>query len=119
MFIFVKLGELCMTVGLTIRCLINVNFYFFLLGTFITSFGFCFMLSSANKFANLWFPTRQIFLVNSLCLFSLFASDSVGFFSSTAFIDKNSTKDDIFWFFTFQSGIIIAINLLAALFFKN
>jgi hypothetical protein len=57
------------------------------------------MLSSANKFANLWFPTRQIFLVNSLALFALFASDSVGFFSSTAFIDKSSTKDDIFYFF--------------------
>jgi hypothetical protein len=91
-----KLGELCMCVGLTIRCLINVHFYFFLLGTFITSFGFCFMLSSANKFANLWFPRKQIFLVNSLALFALFASDSVGFFSSTAFIDKNSSKNEIF-----------------------
>lgn len=45
-----------MIVGLLVRLLINVHIYLFFLGTFICSLGFCFMLSGANKFANLWFP---------------------------------------------------------------
>lgn len=45
-----------MIVGLLIRLLINVHIYLFFVGTFVCSLGFCFMLSGANKFANLWFP---------------------------------------------------------------
>ena len=73
--------------GQIVRLLINVNYYFFLIGTFICSLGFCFMISSANKFANLWFPRYQIFLVSTICMFGVFASDAVGTFASSAFIN--------------------------------
>lgn len=77
-----------MCLGLTLRCLINFSFYFFLAGTFICSVGFCFITSAANKFPNIWFLDSEIFAVKSLIIFMLFASDSVGYFMSTVFISK-------------------------------
>jgi len=74
--------------GLLIRLLMNENFYFFLIGTFVTTFGFCFMLNSPNKFVVNWFPVNQTLLMNGLCLFSLTMSDSLGSFASAAFIDE-------------------------------
>jgi hypothetical protein len=44
-----------MCIGLSLRCLINYNFIFFLLGTFICSLGFCLTTSAANRFPNIWF----------------------------------------------------------------
>ena len=73
--------------GLLIRLLINHHFYFFIIGTFVTGLGYCFMLNSPNKFAICWFPVKQIALVNSICIFSIFASDSIGTFASAAFIN--------------------------------
>ncbi len=81
-----------MILGLLVRLLINVHFAFFLVGTFISSLGFCFMINSANKFVNVWFPAKDVFMMNSLCVFSLFASDALGVFCSAIFIDKSSTK---------------------------
>ena len=95
---FIK-GEFFIIVGLLIRLLISVNYYLFLVGTFITGFGFCFMMNSPNKFANLWFPVHQIPLVNAVCIFAIFASDSIGSFASAFFIKENATKDSIFQFF--------------------
>jgi|JI10StandDraft_1071094.scaffolds.fasta_scaffold944078_1 hypothetical protein len=78
--------------GLIIRLLINQHYYFLIIGTFITAFGFCFMINSPNKFVVNWFPFKQISFMNSLCIFSIFMSDSLGIFASAAFLDKNSTK---------------------------
>lgn len=72
-----------MIIGLSIRLLINVNFYLFFVGTFICSLGFVIMISGANKFANTWFPHQQIFLVSSVCVFGVFASDAIGTFLSS------------------------------------
>lgn len=108
-----------MCLGLTLRCLINYSFYFFLIGTFLCSLGFCFITSAANKLPNIWFLDEEIFAVKSLILFVLFASDTVGFYLSTAFITKESTKSDVEWFFVIQSGIIILFNVLNAIFFKG
>lgn len=105
--------------GLTIRLLINYHFYFFIIGTFVTGLGFCFMLCSPNKFVVSWFPVQQISLMNSLCIFSIFMSDSLGTFASAAFLDKNSTKQDFFNFFAFESGVIVIVLVLMAIFFKG
>lgn len=78
--------------GLSIRLLINQHFYFFLAGTFITSLGFCFMMNSPNKFVVNWFPVNQTLLMNGLCMFSIFMSDSLGTFASAVFIDEDSDK---------------------------
>lgn len=75
-----------MCLGLCIRCLVNYWFGFFLIGTFLCSLGFCFITSTANKFPNIWFLDNEIFPVKSLILFALFASDTIGFYISTAFI---------------------------------
>jgi len=50
------------------------------------------MINSPNKFVVNWFPVHQISIMNSLCIFSIFMSDSLGIFASAAFLDKNSTK---------------------------
>ena len=81
-----------MIMGLLVRMLINVNYYLFCLGTFLCSLGFCFMISGATKFANLWFPQSQIFLANSLCVFAVFGSDALGTFLSSYFIREDATK---------------------------
>lgn len=49
------LGQFLMCLGLTLRCLINYHFYYFLVGTFLCSVGFCFTTSAANRFPNVWF----------------------------------------------------------------
>jgi hypothetical protein len=77
-----------MCLGLCMRCLINYWFGYFLLGTFLCSLGFCLITSAANKFPNIWFLDGEIFAVKSLILFVLFASDTIGFYLSTAFITK-------------------------------
>ena len=74
--------------GLLTRQLINVNFYFIHVGTLLCSIGLCFMISTANKFANIWFPRNQIFLVSSVCIFALLASQALGIFMSSFFIRK-------------------------------
>lgn len=84
------LGEAFIIVGLLIRLLINLNYYFFLVGTFITGFGFCFMMNSPNKFAASWFPVQEIALVNSISVFAIFVSDSIGSFTSALFIKEET-----------------------------
>ena len=46
------------------------------------------MINSPNKFVVNWFPVNQTLLMNGLCLFSIFMSDSLGTFASAAFIDE-------------------------------
>lgn len=106
-------------VGLMIRLLINTHYYFFIIGTFVTGLGYCFMLNSPNKFAISWFPVNQIALVNSICIFSIFASDSIGTFASAAFLDENSTKEDFFDFFAGETVIISCILISMAVFFRG
>jgi len=106
-----------MITGLLLRMLINVHFYFILAGTFLCSLGFCFMTGSANKFSILWFPKHQIFFINCVCVFALFASDALGTFFSSYFIRENATKEDVWNFFFIQSIIMIIIQLLMAIFF--
>jgi hypothetical protein len=57
--------------------------------------------------------------MNSICLFAIFMSDSLGTFSSAIFLDKESGKQDYFVFFSLQSLIIICILLLMAIFFRG
>ena len=101
------------------RQLINVNFLFVYLGSFIASIGLCFFISTANKFANVWFPQNQIFLVSSVCIFGILTSQSLGIFLSSFFITKESTKEDIFAFIMWESIIMIIIHLLVVVFFKG
>ena len=108
-----------MIIGVLIRLLINVNFYFMFLGTFICSLGFCFMISGANKFANIWFPHQQIFLVSSICVFGIFTSDALGTFLSSYFIREDSTKEDIFNFLLWESVAMVAINIFNLFFFRG
>lgn len=108
-----------MVLGLLVRLLMNVHFYFFFLGTFFCSLGFCFMVSGANRFANLWFPKHQIFLINSICVFAIFASDALGTFCSTYLIRENSSKSHIYDFFMWQGIAMIAIQLLMTFFFRG
>ncbi len=77
------------------------------------------MISGANKFANVWFPHHEIFLANSICVFGLFASDAIGTFFSSYFIRKDSTKEDIFHFFLWESIVSIIIHILMALFYRG
>lgn len=77
------------------------------------------MLSSPNKFVVNWFPVNQISLINSICIFAIFMSDSLGTFASAAFLDKNSTKDDYFNFFAAETTVIVSILLLMAIFFRG
>ncbi len=81
-----------MIIGLSVRLLVGIHFYFFLIGTGICSFGFLFMVNSGNKFANTWFPSDKVTLINSLVMFAIFTSDALGYSMSTYIIDKNSTK---------------------------
>lgn len=57
--------------------------------------------------------------MNALCIFSIFMSDSLGTFASAAFLDKESTKGDFFYFFAMESLVIVSILLLMAIFFKG
>mgnify|MGYP001951801615 CR=1 FL=1 len=86
---------------------------------FLCSLGFCFMISSANSFANVWFPHHQIFLVSSICIFGIFTSDALGTFLSAYFIRKEATRDEVFDFLMWESIIMIIIHVLNALFFKG
>lgn len=113
------LGEMFLSLGLIIRLLINYHFSFFIIGTYIAGLGFCFMLNSPNKFVVNWFPVNQIPIMNAICIFFIFMSDSLGTFASAAFLDKNSTKSDFFNFFAVESMIIVFIQLLMAVFFKG
>ena len=88
-----------MVAGLAVRLLINTNIYLFFLGTFLCSLGFCFMISGAVKFANLWFPQEQVFLVNATCLFAIFGSDAIGTWLSAYFIQEGASKQTVFDFF--------------------
>ena len=108
-----------MVVGLLTRLLINVNIAFMFLGTFLCSLGFCFMISSANSFANVWFPHHQIFLVSSICIFGIFTSDALGTFLSSYFVREGATRDDVFHFLLWESLIMIVIHILNAIFFKG
>lgn len=105
--------------GLIIRLLINTHFSFFIVGTYIAGLGVCFMLCSPNKFVVNWFPVNQISIMNALCIFSIFMSDSLGTFASAAFLDKNSTKEDFFDFFAAEAGVIVGILLMMAIFFRG
>ena len=107
------------SLGLCVRLLINIHFNFFVVGTFLTGFGFCFMLSSPNKFVVNWFSVSQIPVMNAICMFSIFMSDSLGTFASAIFLDKTSSKTDFFNFFAIESAIIISIFLLMAIFFRG
>lgn len=108
-----------MCLGLTLRCLINFHFYLFLIGTFLCSLGFCFTIGAANKFPNTWFLDKEIFLVKSLILFTMFAADTIGYFMSTAAITKQSSKSDVQSFFIIQSAVLVSFHILNALFFRN
>ena len=108
-----------MVVGLLTRLLINVNIAFMFLGTFLCSLGFCFMISSANSFANVWFPHHQIFLVSSICIFGIFTSDALGTFLSSYFIREGASRDEVFDFLLWESIIMIIIHVLNAFFFKG
>ena len=88
-----------MLAGLAVRLLINVHIYLFFAGTFLCSLGFCFMISGAVKFANLWFPQEQVFLVNATCLFAIFGSDAIGTWLSAYFIKDDASKHTVFNFF--------------------
>lgn len=105
--------------GLSIRLLINQHFYFFLAGTFITSLGFCFMMNSPNKFVVNWFPVNQTLLMNGLCMFSIFMSDSLGTFASAVFIDEDSDKHEFVQFFAYETITISIILLLKGIFFRG
>lgn len=45
-----------MIIGYGLRMLINVQFWLFVMGTYLTAFGFIFVMNSPTKFANNWFP---------------------------------------------------------------
>lgn len=77
------------------------------------------MLNSPNKFVVNWFPANQIPIMNAICIFFIFMSDSAGTFASAAFLDKNSTKTDFFNFFAIESAIIVTIQILMAVFFRG
>jgi hypothetical protein len=101
------------------RLLVIHGFHFFLIGTFITGLGFCFMLNSPNKFVVNWFPIHQISIMNSICLFAIFMSDSLGTFASALFLDKKSTKDDYWRFFAIESFVIVCVLILMGMFFRG
>jgi hypothetical protein len=105
--------------GMIVRLLINHGFHYFLLGTFISGFGFCFMLNSPNKFVVNWFPVKQIAIMNSVCLFAIFMSDSLGSFLSALFLNKHSSKEDYWRFFALESLVIVCILVLMAVFFRG
>ena len=77
------------------------------------------MVSGANKFANIWFPHKQIFLVSSTVVFALFASDAIGVVISSFTIQEDATKDDIFKLMMWESIVIITIQMLMVLFFRG
>jgi len=77
------------------------------------------MISGANKFANIWFPHQQIFLVSSTVVFGLFASDAIGVVISSFSIKDDATQDDIFNVILCESITIITIQMLMALFFRG
>jgi hypothetical protein len=45
-----------MVIGYVIRIFINTHFWIFLLGTYLTSFGFIFITNASTKFTSVWFP---------------------------------------------------------------
>ena len=53
-----SIGSGFMILGFGIRILINHAFWIYILGTFITSFGFIFVLNGATKFTNTWFGVK-------------------------------------------------------------
>jgi fucose permease len=55
-----NIGCIFMVIGYGLRLLINVQFWIFILGTYITGLGFVFVLNSPTKFASTWFPINQV-----------------------------------------------------------
>lgn len=108
-----------MIIGLLIRMLVNVNYFFFLAGTFVTSLGFCFMRSSANLFVHTWFPEKEIPIVNNMCLLSVFMSDSLVILLTSLFVGEGSSKDSIFEFFFVETIILLVIQMSMAIFFRG
>lgn len=53
---------LFMAIGYGLRLLINVQFWIFVVGTYITALGFIFIMNSPTKFASNWFPVSQVFI---------------------------------------------------------
>lgn len=52
------LGQGFLILGYLVRILISNQFWFYILGTYITSFGFIFILNGATKFTNTWFGVK-------------------------------------------------------------
>jgi hypothetical protein len=52
------IGSGFMILGYTVRILISRAFWLYILGTFITSLGFIFILNGATKFTNAWFGVK-------------------------------------------------------------
>jgi MFS family permease len=50
-----------MILGYGLKLLINVHFWIFVVGTFVTGLGFIFLLNSPTKFIGTWFPASQVF----------------------------------------------------------
>lgn len=54
----ITLGNGFMILGFMIRVLISYEFWLYILGTYITSIGFIFILNGATKFTNTWFGVK-------------------------------------------------------------
>lgn len=115
----IVIGNIFLILGHAVRILINQGFWLYILGTYITSLGFIFILNGATKFSNVWFGVKETSMVNSIILFLVFASEPLGVFIPVLFIDKESTKQDVFHVVLYISIVIIAICALGILIIQN
>jgi hypothetical protein len=90
-FILIKctINSIVVIIGLLIRCLININFIFAILGNVVIAIGNIFILNSPSQLAANWFKPEKRLLITSLGLFSTSISGGIGAFVSSMLIPKN------------------------------
>ena len=52
------IGNGFLILGYLVRILISQDFWYYILGTYITSLGFIFIMNGATKFSNTWFGIK-------------------------------------------------------------
>lgn len=114
------IGGFMIIVGTALKCLININYYFTVVGSLLCGIGNSFICNCPTKVASNWFKPSNRTLISIIFTLSLMISPTIGFLIPPFFVSStNPTKNDVFnlLLFEFVASFLILGSMI--IFFRE
>ena len=109
--------------GMSIKCLINVDFYLCILGQVFAAIGQPFIVNAPAKVAAVWFGTNERVIAITICVAAQAIGAAIGFVLPTIWVQPDDAgevfKEHLLTSLIVQAAIGIALFLMILLFFKD